>query len=98
MTDEWDNKEKRIPHELGNPFSYKLLIFLGIFVLVVSLAFAFAFPPIYAGGEGCPEWVWSYTTCFQNIIEQNEQIIEKLDWQNCMLGGTNELGICGERP
>ncbi len=46
MTDKWDNREKRM--RLGNPFNIKLIVFLGIVVLAVSLAMAFAFPPIYA--------------------------------------------------
>jgi len=47
LTDKWDRREKRA--RLGNPFNIKLIIFLGIVVLAVSLAMAFAFPPIYAG-------------------------------------------------
>ncbi len=49
MTDKWDNREKRM--RLGNPFNIKLIILLGIVVLGVSLAMAFAHPPIYVGGS-----------------------------------------------
>lgn len=48
MTDKWDSREKR--KLLGNPFNIKLIVFLGIVVLAVSLAFAFAHRPIYVGG------------------------------------------------
>lgn len=96
---------------LGNPFNIKLIIFLGIVVLAVSLVFAFAFPPIYASDAGCgdhdPAWSphWTLLCYVKQLYDQNQQIIEKLDWQNCMLYNafdynrdTRAVVICGEIP
>lgn len=36
-------------------------------------------------GDDCQYVVEFYVRCFNIIIDQNRQIIEKLDWQNCIL-------------
>lgn len=109
---EWDKREKR--NLLGNPFNIKLIVFLGIVVLAVSLFMAFIFPPIYAGEDNahCKSAWESHASCHNTIIEQNRQIIEKLDWSNCaesfqiiirhygedLQTHDNLVNSCGERP
>ncbi|KKN55053.1 hypothetical protein LCGC14_0586540 [marine sediment metagenome] len=75
---------------MGFP-SLKVIIFLGIIILAVSLVFGMIHQPIYADG-GC-EWLsvseqdfYSQVLCYVIAIhEQNEQIIVKQDWTNCVL-------------
>lgn len=74
-------------------FNYKTLIIVGIILFAISFVVAVAFPPIYAEHQD----TWNI---LHSIISNQEQIIEKLDWNNCaMQNQYKDLTLlCGERP
>lgn len=89
-SEEWDGKAKR--NTLGNPFSPKVLIGVGILVLLITLLIAFATPPIYAQ-------LFGSTIISGEIVEQDDLdqsyhiailqsqslLMDKIDWNNCAI-------------
>ena len=105
----WDNKN---PIRRGKlPFSAKVLIGVGILVILITYLIAFSTAPAYASDNKCEVdyAMWykhSQILCWViSIHEQNEQIIEKLDWNNCVMIWKEDLqtydnlvNACGEIP
>jgi len=90
---DWDDREekdKERENRMGQPrasiFNLKLLVFVGIVLLLVTFIIAFSTAPIYADGDCHDNTVHITLLCYIIMIhEQNQQIIEKLDWNNCVL-------------
>lgn len=84
----WDKRKERVKRPII--FNWKVIIFLGIVILLVSLMIGMAFPPIYAEHSGCHDIEEGFDIlkilCYVvDIWYQNERIIEKLDWNNCVI-------------
>ena len=92
-------------------FDIRVLIVIGIAVFITVYFFAPYFaPPAYAGAEReeCTKFLYMKSDCFDLIVKQNYDIIDKLDWNNCVLlykeaeqyHPPNEdlIESCGEMP
>ena len=82
-----------------NPiFDWKALVFVGIVIFVLTVLFTPFFVPVDAYENGCNDFSHSGLYChLKSIFNQNQQIIEKLDWNNCAISFKSSSHFYGDK-